>query len=106
MQRRLESFLHEYLYLLLKLQSKTLPDDVVISHEFGDPTTMNVSNLANTLGALKTSESISVKGRVKMLHPDWTETQIDEEVALIYIESDIGEWADPTAVAGPNSIGG
>lgn len=106
MQRRLESFLHEYLYLLLKLQSKTLPDDVVISHEFGDPTTMNVANLASTLGALKTSESISVKERVKMLHPDWTETQIDEEVALIYIESDIGEWADPTAVAGPNSIGG
>ena len=41
-----------------------------------------------------------------MLHPDWTETQIDEEVALIYIENDIGEWADPTAVSGPNSIGG
>jgi hypothetical protein len=106
MQRRLESFLHEYLYLLLKLQSKTLPDDVVISHEFGDPTTMNVANLASTLGTLKTSESISVKERVKMLHPDWTDTQIDDEVSLIYIENDIGEWADPTAVAGPNSIGG
>lgn len=106
MQRRLESFLREYLYLLLKLQGKKLADDAVISHEFGDPTTMNISNLASTLSALKTSESISVKERVKMLHPDWTEQQIDEEVTLIYIESDIGEWADPAAVAGPNSIGG
>jgi A118 family predicted phage portal protein len=50
-------------------------------------------SLANTALAMFQAQSASVRVRVGLLHPDWDDDDIDEEVALINEENAIG--ADP-----------
>ncbi|MBN9208150.1 MAG: phage portal protein [Microbacterium ginsengisoli] len=54
--------------------------------EFSDGVQESQLRLAQTVQALYASESASVEERVSMLHPDWDETQIGEEVAKIKAE--------------------
>lgn len=53
---------------------------------FGDAVQEAPLTLAQTALALDQARSSSTKVRVQLLHPDWDETSVDEEVALILEE--------------------
>ncbi len=51
--------------------------------EWPDTASDSPKIVADTLSSLNTSESSSIKTRVKILHPDWDDLQVNEEVAQI-----------------------
>lgn len=63
---------------------------------FADNVQQTQLSLAQTAQALYAAQSASVKVRVSMLHPDWDEDAIDEEVDLIRAENGL-DLPDPTA---------
>jgi hypothetical protein len=62
--------------------------------EFSDAAAINPKVMAETLQLLNTSESSSVETRVKMLHDDWDQEQVDAEVTKI--KDDLAMLPDPT----------
>jgi A118 family predicted phage portal protein len=60
---------------------------------FGDSVQDSLLSLAQTAQALETARAASTRTKVKMLHPDWDEKAVDEEVALVLAEHAL---ADPT----------
>ncbi|MGO7983404.1 hypothetical protein ACC691_36755, partial [Rhizobium johnstonii] len=70
-------------------------DDIQV--EFSDGVQESQKRLAEAVQLMYTSESASVKERVTMLHPDWDDEQIDEEVKLIQ-----AEFAHADPMADPN----
>lgn len=78
---------------------------------FADAIQESPLTMANTLQMLKAAESASIKIRVQMLHPDWDEAAVDEEVAQIRAESmsvlpDPNEFHDHGGVNGGESTDG
>ena len=65
--------------------------------EWTDAAAQDPLVLAQTLSALNTSESASIWTRVQMLHEDWDDDQIGEEVARI--REDYSMLPDPTQQA-------
>lgn len=63
--------------------------------EFPDISQATPEQAAGTVQLLFAAESASAKTRVGMLHPDWDEKQIDEEVALLLKEFAVAV-PDPT----------
>ena len=59
--------------------------------EFSDGVQESAMSLAQTTLALRNAEAASTKVRVRMVHPDWDDTKVDEEVAAILRESGQGE---------------
>lgn len=57
--------------------------------EFTDSTGFNVNTLSETIERLERGKSASTEIRVKMLHPDWDDTMVDEEVQRIKEENDM-----------------
>ncbi|WP_454728995.1 phage portal protein [Cellulosimicrobium protaetiae] len=72
------------------------PGDVTV--DFGDTVQDAIITLAQTSQALANARAASTATRVQMVHPDWTEQQIQDEVAAI-LREDAGEvLADPDDV--------
>lgn len=65
--------------------------------DFGDSVQDSILSLAQTAQALETAKAASTKVKVEMLHPDWDDEQIRDEVTLINSEHAI-TLADPTQV--------
>ncbi|MCO7195395.1 hypothetical protein [Pseudonocardia sp. McavD-2-B] len=57
-----------------------------INVEFPDSVSEDLETLAGTADLLNRADSASTWTRVEVLHPDWTETQVREEVAAIQRE--------------------
>lgn len=57
--------------------------DAMPDIEFADAAGQNPKVLADVLSALNTAEAASIETRVRMLHDDWDQDQIDAEVAQI-----------------------
>ena len=70
------------------------PKDTLPEVEFPDAAAVNPEVMARTLQLLNVSESMSVEERVKLLHDDWTQDQVDVEVAKI--KADLSMLPDPT----------
>lgn len=68
-------------------------DDLIV--EFADGVQESQLRLAQTAQALYASESASVHERVTMLHPDWDEKQIGDEVKAIEKEFAHASLTDP-----------
>lgn len=49
----------------------------------------SLKELAETVNLLKQAEAASITVRVRTLHPDWDQTQVDDEVAAIQGESSV-----------------
>ena len=62
---------------------------------FGDSVQDSMLSLAQTAAALEQAKAASTEVKVRMLHPDWDETQVDEEVAAINAQHAI-VLTDPT----------
>jgi hypothetical protein len=54
--------------------------------DFGDGVSEDPTELAQTAQLLRAADSASTKVLVGMVHPDWEEAQVDEEVAAIDAE--------------------
>lgn len=67
--------------------------------EFADVVSQDPESAARTLQLLDTARAVSTKTKVMMLHPDWEEPAIDEEVDLI----DGPDLQDPGMELGPPS---
>ncbi|MET9468497.1 phage capsid protein [Streptomyces sp. NPDC006544] len=63
------------------------------SVEFGDGVTESEQQTATTLDLLARAQSASTRTRVKILHPEWDDTAVQEEVAAILAET--GAAPDP-----------
>lgn len=69
--------------------------------EWPDAVAPDPGETAHTLQALRASESASIQTRVKMLHPDWDDTEVAEEVERIKTEEQIaGHVPDPASFGG------
>lgn len=66
------------------------------SVEFPDGVQESLLSLAQTAQALSNAEAASTAVRVQMLHPEWDEQQVADEVALIRAESGLPPLLDPT----------
>lgn len=75
------------------LAARLVLDDVRV--EFPDGVQESTMTLANTAQALRNAEAASVATRVRMVHPDWTDDQVDTEVALILGETGMGAMPEP-----------
>jgi hypothetical protein len=74
--------------------------DAIPDVEFPPAATDAPNTVAQTLSLLNTAEATSVRVRVQMLHPDWTDREIDSEVlqikndlSLLPINSDANLYA-------------
>jgi SPP1 Gp6-like portal protein len=55
--------------------------------DFGDQAQPDPGELARTAHTLLTAEAASTDVRVRMVHPDWDDDQVEAEVALIFAET-------------------
>jgi A118 family predicted phage portal protein len=63
--------------------------------EWGDGVSEDPTTVAQTVQALHAAESASTEVRVAMVHPDWDETQVTEEVTKIQGEQQAMNVSDP-----------
>jgi hypothetical protein len=89
--------LAEYIELHLALERIHFggPDEELPNVEFGDSVTESPEQVARTVQLLHAAEAVSVETRVRMVHPDWDDGQVDEEVARIK-----GDQPEPVEVGG------
>lgn len=66
------------------------------SVEFGDSVSEGPETIARTIQLLNAASAISIETSVRMVHPDWDDTQVEEEVKKI--KDDQGAGMDPEAV--------
>ena len=70
--------------------------DVTVSVHFADNSANDISTVAQSLHMLHSAQSASIEVRVRMLHPDWNEKKVMEEVERIKDEYGLGlDLADP-----------
>jgi hypothetical protein len=91
--------------------AKFKPDSVAAARpdlEWPDGVAVDPEALGRTLQLLAAAEAVSTKVKVQMLHPDWDEDAVDEEVELIAEDKAAGmpeppglPGADPFEPAGP-----
>lgn len=65
-----------------------LDDQVKV--RFADSMANDLSTMSSALQMLNSAMAVSVEMKVQMLHPDWTQKQVAEEVALIKQENGMG----------------
>ena len=74
-------------------RSKVTPETPDVT--FADSVQESQITLAQTAQALKAAEAASTKTLVQMVHPDWPDDRVNDEVALIHSES-AAQVPDPT----------
>lgn len=90
----------EHLRTLVEVANANLGAGIAegdITVEFQDGVQESATSLANTAQALRNAEAASTETRVRMIHPDWDDTQVTQEVAAILAES-----AAPVEFGGEN----
>lgn len=76
------------------------PEPVKINVEFGDSVSEAPETTARTLQLLHAAEAVSTDTKVRMVHPDWDDIQVKEEVARIKADLSSGATADPAITLG------
>lgn len=75
--------------------------------EFGDGVSEDPHEVADTLALLEQAKAASTETKVRALHPDWDDKDVDEEVQRIKDEGGMGVLADPLKVGSvPPGAGG
>lgn len=55
--------------------------------ELRDPAATDPTDIAGAVNMLRSAQAASTETLVKMLHPDWSQTQVDDEVSAIHTEN-------------------
>jgi len=66
-----------------------IPEEYPVKVEFPPAAHPDLKVLAETANLMKQAQAASLKVRVQLLHPDWTDREVEEEVALIEEESSV-----------------
>ncbi len=81
--------------------------------EFPASVSPSIGEVAQAVQALNTAQAASIETKVRMVHPDWDDTKVAEEVALIMAENamttptiSIDPTVDPNHVEGDPALGG
>lgn len=64
-------------------------DEDSVRVELRDPIATDTTDIAGAVNMLRSAQAASTETLVKMLHPDWTQAQVDEEVKAVHAESGI-----------------
>lgn len=75
--------------------STGVPAGLKVQLTFGDAVQESQEALARTAQMLATAQAASIRTRVRIVHQDWTEQQVDDEVKLIMAENELAPLADP-----------
>ncbi|MBG0560717.1 phage portal protein [Actinoplanes aureus] len=73
----------ELLLAVERARFRTGPEPDRPNVEFGDSVSESPETLARTLQLLEAAQAVSVDTKVRMLHPDWDDPQVREEVERI-----------------------
>lgn len=73
---------------------------------FMDSVSNNITEVSNSVKTLADAKAISTKVKVQMVHPEWTETQIEEEVERILNDESAGMPMDNPEDLTEMSFGG
>lgn len=96
-----ESALEDLLENMLMIDKEILKKPTVVFRPkvtMADSLIPDEGALADTVVKFKQAVSASTEIRVKTLHPDWNQQQIDAEVAKINAEEGLAPLADPTQI--------
>ncbi|PSJ29820.1 phage capsid protein [Streptosporangium nondiastaticum] len=80
----------EMLHVMLLLDQQMFTPSITPERPqtvFGDSVSEDATTLAQTLSLLQQAQAVSVDTKVRMLHPEWTESTVQEEVARILTET-------------------
>lgn len=87
----LQQIMTALLHLDAKLnKTEGITDETTVKVHFADNSANDISTIATALHLLHAAQSASVEVRVRMLHPDWNEKKIMEEVNRIENEFGLG----------------
>ena len=88
----LEAFLTAVLHLDKALYGNNdLHDDDSVRVELHDPIATGIADMAGSVNLLHSAQAASTQTLVKLLHPDWQQAKVDEEVAAIQAETGLVE---------------
>ena len=94
----LENFLTAVMQLDKALYGNSAwQEDQSVQVEMRDPVVTGVSDIAGSVSLLRNAQAASTDTLVKMLHPDWQQAKVDEEVQKIIQENGLREMADLNA---------
>ena len=89
-RKPIEQFLTAVMHLDKALYgNEKLHDDDSVKIEFSDPSANDPIEIASAVNMLHTAQAASTETLVKMLHPDWSEKKVAEEVQKIFNEQGI-----------------
>lgn len=95
--------LEDVLEMMLHIDSYILKNPTPVLRptlKLTDSMSRDLASLATSLQALNNAQAVSIDTRVRLLHPDWSEEQIEKEIERIKEEQGIGkepELPDPLA---------
>lgn len=90
----LEDLLHMLLYIDNVFLNNKTPFDFRPSVEIAESADRDVSVLAETMRTLHDAQAMSLDTKVRMLHPEWTDEQVQAEIEMIKEEFAIGQTVD------------
>lgn len=104
-ERNFKEGLADVLQMLLKIDNIHLGNDTPTEFRpnvtFADTLGHDIGAVAKTVQMIQTAKSASIKTRVKMLHPDWTDDQVEAEIEAIREEAG-DNVDDPINIGGQN----
>lgn len=68
----------------------TLTNELDVNVEFMDSVSNNLTEVSNSVKTLADAKAISTDTKVRMVHPEWTDTQVQEEVERILNDESAG----------------
>lgn len=105
-----QAFWEEPLRTLVKLMlmaynevlgGKVVTDPETITIEFSDSVSNNMTEISNTIKILSDAKAISTETKVRMAHPEWNDSQVNEEVQRI-TEGENAVYAVPNPDENPD----
>lgn len=67
-----------------------LTNDLEVNVEFMDSVSNNLTEVSNSVKTLADAKAISTDTKVRMVHPEWTDTQVQEEIERINNDESAG----------------
>ena len=93
--------LEDVLEMMLFIDSKVLGNATAVfrpTAKLADTMNRDINTLATALQALSAAQAMSIDTKVRWLHPDWSEEQIQAEVKLIMEEQGLTTMPNPDEV--------
>lgn len=92
-ERYFKIAIEEILEMMLVIDKEVFNSGIEIFRpqiEFSDGATQDINSIAETVEIIGRAQAATIKTKVRMLHPDWTMEQVEEEVQGILDETGIG----------------